>query len=391
MGKPIEYYAICWNNLSNEYIISTNLINDINIIIIICIFVSTFVNYSYGSKNDIIWILSASNQRSSYYDNIYSFDINSNYDYHCYSTSDNSNTYFVNGDKFYKIYSYNIDDNINYSGLQIPSTSKKVDYLIPINIRNDFSVGTSETTSIAMDKQIISFFHDNNSFDQWLAGVIDANGKIGINKKNDVYIEIVTFIEDIKILRYIQSKVGGNIKYLINENMVQYRMLNDVGIVDISNRIKNFIRNYERIQQFQLILHKFGIQFDQYSSITINSKWFTGYFDAKGYVISTMDNPIIKDLSIQVVSDNIRDLQPFYQIFGGKIEKIQSSNYFKWFTINKQQNILFYNYYIKNIRQFQTNKAMRLYLIPEFYKVKIQNPHFKNKYVSKSWETFNLK
>ena len=416
MGNPIVHYAICWNNLLSQYITSTNYFNDINIILYISIFVFILVNYSYFSQNDIIWILSASNQRSSSYDNIYSFNIDSNLDYHCNSSSDNTNSYsyFINGDKFNNnnnglkkirspsiyekvgnnnndfIIPYIYNNNNNYTNNNINHFFYQ--YSNPINIRNDFSVGTPETISIAMNKKIISFFHEDTGFDQWLAGVIDASGKIGITKKNNVYIEIVTLIEDIKILRYIQSNIGGNIKFLTDQNMVQYRMQKDAGIVDISNRIKNFLQNYERIQQFQLILPKYGIQRDKYIPLTIDSKWFVGYFDAKGFVISIIDNPIIKDLSIQIVSDNFSDVNLFYQIFGGKIEEIQSSNY-KWFTINKDQNMLFYNYYIKNIRQFQTNKSIRLYLISEFYKVKPKNPFFKNTYVSKSnsWENFNLK
>ena len=377
MGTPIANYAICWNNLSSKYILSTNFINDINIIIIFSIFVFILVNYSIFSKNDIIQILSASNQRSSYYDNINIVDF--------HFICDNNNSYFINDNKFQfsnnYYYSYNTNTFIHH---------KYYSHFLPINIHKDFSVGTPETISIAMNKKITSFFYEDTQFDQWLAGVIDASGKIGVTKRNNVYIEIVTFIEDLKMLRFIQNYIGGNIKILNDKNMVQYRMQKDSGIINISNRIKNFLCNHERIEQFQLILPKFGIQRDKNIPLTYDSKWFAGYFDAKGYVISSIDNRVNKDLSIQIISDNFSDVHQFSQIFGGKIQEIQSSNY-KWYTFTKDQNIKFYNYFIKNIRQFQTKKSMRLFLIYEFYKLKSQNAHFKNSYLASTWENFNLK
>ena len=390
MGSSISNYAICWNNLLYQYIISTTYINDLNIIII-SIFVFILVNYSIISKNDIIRILSASNQRSSYYDNINNFDLNYLYDYN----NSYFNSYFICHNKFQftnnYYYSYNIDTiQYNYFSNYYFTYHKHNFYYIPINIHKDFSVGTSETTSIAMNKKINSFFYEDIEFDQWLAGVIDASGKIGLTKKNNVYIEIVTFIEDLKMLRFIQNYIGGNIKFLTDQNMVQYRIQKESGIINISNRIKNFLCNHERIEQFQLIIPKFGIQRDKNIPITKDSKWFAGYFDAKGYVISNIDNRANKDLSIQIISDNFSDVNLFSKIFGGKIQEIQSSNY-KWYTISKDQNINFYNYFIKNIRQFQTKKSMRLYLISEYYKLKSQNAHYKNSYLSSTWENFNLK
>ena len=375
-------YAMCWKNLSFGNIISTNYFYDnYTHIIIISIFLFFFVNYLIISQNDIIQILSASNQRSSSYENISNFDSKNSYD-NSYSDIFFKNfLLFINSMKFFLFFSYNSDKSIYH---KYNSDS------IFINIHKDYSVGTPETISIAMNKKITSFFYEDTQFDQWLAGVIDASGKIGVTKRNNVYIEIVTFIEDLKMLRFIQNYIGGNIKILNDKNMVQYRMQKDSGIINISNRIKNFLCNHERIEQFQLILPKFGIQRDKNIPLTYDSKWFAGYFDAKGYVISSIDNRVNKDLSIQIISDNFSDVHQFSQIFGGKIQEIQSSNY-KWYTFTKDQNIKFYNYFIKNIRQFQTKKSMRLFLIYEFYKLKSQNAHFKNSYLASTWENFNLK
>jgi len=67
-------------------------------------------------------------------------------------------------------------------------------------------VGTSETT------RATSFGSKKTRFNQWLAGLIDGDGRLQVSKEGYSSCEITVALADERMLRIIQNKLGGSIK-----------------------------------------------------------------------------------------------------------------------------------------------------------------------------------
>lgn len=117
-------------------------------------------------------------------------------------------------------------------------------------------VGTSETTCVTTNNSI-----SDKSFNQWFAGMIDGDGCFLVSKQEHCSLEITVDYKDVKILRYIQNKVGGGtIKSRSGVNAYRYRMHNKDGIISILQRVNGEIRNSKRILQFHKVCQQLSIQ-----------------------------------------------------------------------------------------------------------------------------------
>lgn len=83
-------------------------------------------------------------------------------------------------------------------------------------------VRISETTRETLDTNILK--ENNNNFNQWLAGLIDANGYLSITQKKYTNCEIIVELKDGKCLYLIQDKFGGSIKPRSGVNTLRYRL-----------------------------------------------------------------------------------------------------------------------------------------------------------------------
>lgn len=112
-------------------------------------------------------------------------------------------------------------------------------------------VGTSETTRVTTKDN-----NNNNSFNQWLAGIIDGNGCFMISKKDHCSLEIIVNHHNIKMLRYIQNQFGGSIKLRAGANAYRYRIQNKDTLIQIVHRVNGYIQHSKRIHQLHAICHK---------------------------------------------------------------------------------------------------------------------------------------
>ena len=105
-------------------------------------------------------------------------------------------------------------------------------------------VGTSET--------IRATTHENKhskSFYQWLAGIIDGDGCLLINKKGYTSLEISVGIKDLYLIRYIQNKIGGKVKIRSGIKSYRYRLHDKKGIENLINNINGLIQQENRKKQ----------------------------------------------------------------------------------------------------------------------------------------------
>jgi hypothetical protein len=99
-------------------------------------------------------------------------------------------------------------------------------------------VGTSETTRVT-----------HTSFNEWLAGLIDGDGSLLLNKQGYASLEITMGLEDQTCLRYIQNKLGGSIKLRSGANGWRYRLYNKEKMLLLINMINGHIRHSNRLKQ----------------------------------------------------------------------------------------------------------------------------------------------
>ena len=221
-------------------------------------------------------------------------------------------------------------------------------------------VGTSETTRVATK----SF---TKSFCEWLAGVIDGDGCLQVSKQGYTSLEITMGLEDLALLRYIQDKLGGNIKMRSGAKAYRYRLHNREGMITLVNSINGHIRHTSRLLQLHRVCQQLNIPVLEAVPLTISSYWFAGFFDAEGTIGFTTKN-LNPQLSLRVVNKLLVDVQWYKQIFGGYIYYDSSQNgYYQW-SVQSRKDILKIKDYFKN--KCRSHKSHRFYLIDEYYKLK---------------------
>jgi hypothetical protein len=113
----------------------------------------------------------------------------------------------------------------------IQTNKKKKDLFLLETRLSSTLVGISET--ICTQKNT----HKDIKFNQWLAGLIDGDGYLLVTKDGNTGCEITVGLEDERMLRIIQNKMGGNIKLRSGAKSVRYRLHNKIGMLDLINRI----------------------------------------------------------------------------------------------------------------------------------------------------------
>ena len=228
-------------------------------------------------------------------------------------------------------------------------------------------LGTSENI------RLLSIKKKDNSFNQWLAGLIDGDGCFLLSKKGYASLEITMDIRDSLCLYKIKQIYGGSIKIRSNANAIRYRLHNKKGLINLINDINGEIRASNRILQLIKICNKYNIEFIYPKPLTKNNHWLSGFFDADGTVTINKTN---LQLSISISQKNVQLLEPLIPLFSGNIYIDRSSNTFKWYISKKDEILLLIEYF--KLYPCYSEKRNRLFLIPKFYELKDlrNNLHF---------------
>lgn len=245
------------------------------------------------------------------------------------------------------------------------------------NNNNNYWVGISETTRV---KTI--------DFNQWLGGLIDANGNFKIINKRQPQCEIILSIKEEKLLRQIQNKYGGSIKLRSGNKTLRYRLINN-NLIPLITDINGNIHTNKRLVELHKICNILNITVLRPNELDKYNGWFSGYFDGKGIIEYEMNTP--PEMNIGVISRRYSDIEPYKDIWGGDIRFVPGNNgYYRW-DISHDYDIIQYFYYNK-IHPSRSTKFKRLILIPVFYSL-IQLNAYKvsSGLIHKTWLLFNTK
>ena len=101
----------------------------------------------------------------------------------------------------------------------------------------------------------------NKDFNYWFTGLIEGNGSLLLNKKNNsVSCEIILRSKDIQTLYKIKKQLGGgNINKRSKIDAYRYRITKNNIIIDIINRINGKLITSSKHIQFITIANFFNI------------------------------------------------------------------------------------------------------------------------------------
>jgi ubiquinol-cytochrome c reductase cytochrome b subunit len=242
--------------------------------------------------------------------------------------------------------------------------------------------------------------HSNQEkkWNQWLAGVIDGDGYLAIQKSNHVAVcEITMPLKDEKLLAQIKQKLGGQIRLRSGAKAVRYRLGHQQGIKDLINRINGSIRNSQRIPQLQRLCKKFDILFIPASPLTLNDGYSAGFFDAGGMISLSVHCRLpeyatqkgvfgkmnrlyysrgANQLTLAIGNKYHHNLVIFYDAFQfGKIRKVtqKTKQWYRW-ELNSEFEIFRFCDYLRHF-PCHSSKKHRLFLIRRYFELKALKAH----------------
>nr|YP_009367599.1 putative LAGLIDADG homing endonuclease [Pseudocharacium americanum]YP_009367688.1 putative LAGLIDADG homing endonuclease [Ignatius tetrasporus]ARK14625.1 putative LAGLIDADG homing endonuclease [Pseudocharacium americanum]ARK14716.1 putative LAGLIDADG homing endonuclease [Ignatius tetrasporus] len=244
----------------------------------------------------------------------------------------------------------------------------------------------------------MNYSNFETKWNQWLAGVIDGDGYLAIQKTNKVAVcEITMPLNDEQLLAQIKQKLGGNIGLRSGAKAVRYRLTHQEGIRELIHRINGSIRNSQRVPQFQKLCDKFNIPFLPAPTLTSISGYSAGFFDADGTVclITRTNLPEFSiqkgtlgkinrlyysrggnQLQISISNKYLENVAIFYDAFQlGKIRQVkqQTKTWYSW-ELTTETQILSFCDYLRKIPS-RSVKSQRIFLIERYFELKKMKAH----------------
>lgn len=208
------------------------------------------------------------------------------------------------------------------------------------------------------------------SWYEWLAGLIDGKGYFALSKKGYASLEITMDMKDAKCLYQVKQHLGGSIKRRSGVKAIRYRLHDYKGLLFAIERLNGKIRNPIRQLQLSKLCEKYTIKFIFPKELVKESGWLSGFFDSEGILTINKTN---LQLSISIFQKTSELLNPLVSLYGGNVYIEKSLNGgFKWY-LTSQSDILNMIEYFKKYSTRAPSKKSRLHLIPEFYYIKSLN------------------
>ncbi len=230
---------------------------------------------------------------------------------------------------------------------------------------------------------------NNNSFNEWLAGLIDGDGCFQLSKKGYASLEIVMELRDKHCLYQIKQKFGGSVKLRAGNNHLRYRLHNKAGLLSLMNAVNGLIRNPVRILQLGKICIKYDINLIDPKPLTYYNGWLAGFFDSDGSIYM---NDASGQLFITASQKNRFLLDPLVELYGGKIFVMSKVSAFKWTCFRKNEILSLVNDYFK-VNPSRSEKLVRLKMANKFYELRQLHAHkaTPNSVLGKAWKIYCVK
>jgi len=225
----------------------------------------------------------------------------------------------------------------------------------------------------------------NQSFYEWLAGVIDGDGCFQLSKKGYASLEITMDIRDKHCLYQIKQQFGGSVKIKSGINFLRYRLHHKKGLLDLIHSINGLIRNPSRLVQLQKVCEKYHINLVFSNPLVYNNGWLSGMIDADGSIYLNLQSD---QLFISIGQKNKLLLDPLVSLYGGSIYMQKQTLSFKWVVFRKNEILSLLEYFKKY--PLRSAKKHRVFLISKYFLLKNSKAHLAppNSILGKHWKLF---
>jgi hypothetical protein len=138
-------------------------------------------------------------------------------------------------------------------------------------LKNNFKLSTFTKTLIGN-----SYYSQNHSltsgneniFNEWLGGLIDADGHFFESKKGYANFKIVVPEKDKSLLYEIKHKFGGSIKSISGSKAFKYKLDHKKGLIKLVHSINGKVRNPSKILQLNKVCRLYGIELKPNTPLT---------------------------------------------------------------------------------------------------------------------------
>lgn len=271
--------------------------------------------------------------------------------------------------------------------------------------------------NLKLNDSKMNYSENEIRWNQWLAGVIDGDGYLAIQKNKVAVCEITMPLNDERLLAEIKQKLGGRITLRSGAKAVRYRLTHKVGIVNLIQRINGSISNSQRVPQIQALCNKFNIMFIPTKSIISSANAYTaGFFDADGTIYMSVSSQFCREyatekgilgkihrlaysrgnnqVTISISNKYRKNLIGFESAFQlGKIREIKQKNK-TWYTweISSQHEVLLFLDYVRKY-PLRSNKGKRFFLLERYFELKQMKAHLapSGTQLNKAWFLFAQK
>ena len=173
--------------------------------------------------------------------------------------------------------------------------------------------------------------NESCQFNQWLAGLIEADGGFYISKKGYVSCEITMNQTEVQTLYYIKSKIGGSVSPIKNKKAFRWRLHKKKPLVQLCHHVNGHIRTEKTQKQFVSVCLLYNIQFKNPSQLCLENAWFAGFFCGDG---SFSLNRANFSATISLGQKDEKILKQIEKVFGGNVFPDDSWNGWIWSTSN---------------------------------------------------------
>lgn len=255
-----------------------------------------------------------------------------------------------------------------------------------VNINNHISenlinrINQQETLSLTLNdfniiiNKRLTEFNDSSettrviSFNQWLAGLMDADGCFYISKTNNLSCEIIVSLREVQALYKIKAIFGGSVYFRQRSNSYRWRLHKKEYLFCFLNKINGYI--YIKTDKFKAALALFNIIFKQIP-LSFNNAWFSGFFEGVGYININRSNKY--QITISVAQKSVDILNIISNIFNCSSSYDQSWNGYTLAISSEKDLVNLFEYF--TLFPLKSNKNSDFVTAKRFFRYRLLKYH----------------
>ena len=207
------------------------------------------------------------------------------------------------------------------------------------------------------------------SFNEWLGGLMDADGCFYLSKKNYLSCEITVPVREHASLSKIKAKFGGTISKRSKVNALRWRLHKKDQLIPFLLALNGniYFKVAEYVKVVQIYIPEIHLVSKDFSN---SGAWLSGFFEGDGHVNINKANYM---LSICIGQKDKTILDKIKNIYGGTVFYDKSWEGYTWQVSSKEGIIRLFEYF--TIHPLQSVKNSEIFSAKKFFRYKLNKYH----------------